>query len=117
MKQMEKEKPGQGVQRKSEEPATDPPVVRRKKLFSGRDLRATTIGWEMAIPIFSGPLIGLFIDQKFSTAPRWTLILLGVGLLSAVMALVRYVSYEMYVMKREIKEKEKEQAKNVNKRD
>ena len=74
-------------------------------MFSARDLRATTIGWEIAIPIVGGPLLGFFLDRQFGTAPRWTLILLGVGVLSAVAAVIRYVRYELYVMNMEVDEK------------
>ena len=79
--------------------------TRRRRMFSARDLRATTIGWEIAIPIVGGPLLGFFLDRQFGTAPRWTLILLGVGVLSAVAAVIRYVRYELYVMNREVDEK------------
>lgn len=80
-------------------------MTRRGRLFSARDLRATTIGWEIAIPIVGGPLLGFFIDRQFGTSPRWTFILLGVGVLSAVAAVIRYVRYEFYVMNREMDEK------------
>ena len=40
---------------------------RRKRLFSSRDLRATTIGWEIAIPIVGGPLFGFILDRRFDT--------------------------------------------------
>ena len=80
-------------------------MSRRGRLFSARDLRVTTIGWEIAIPIVSGPLLGFFIDRQFGTGSRWTLILLGVGVLAAVAAVIRYVRYELYVMNKEVDEK------------
>ena len=80
-------------------------MTRRGRLFSARDLRATTIGWEIAIPIVGGPLLGFFIDRQFGTGPLWTFILLGVGVLSAIAAVIRYVRYELYVMNREVDEK------------
>lgn len=80
-------------------------VTRRKRLFSARDLRATTIGWEIATPIVGGPLLGFFLDTRFDTSPRWTLILLAVGVLSAVAAVIRYVRYEFYLMNKELDEK------------
>jgi len=80
-------------------------VTRRRRLFSARDLRATTIGWEIAIPIVGGPLLGFFLDRQFGTSPRWTMILLGVGVLSAIAAVIRYVKYELYVMHKEENEK------------
>ncbi len=87
------------------EPLKEQKPIRLKRMFSARDLRATTIGWEIAIPIVGGPLLGFFIDRQFGTSPRWTLILLGVGILSAIAAVVRYVRYELYVMNKEVDEK------------
>lgn len=80
-------------------------MTRRKRMFSARDLRATTIGWEIGIPIVGAPLIGYLLDLRFGTSPRWTLILLGVGVISAVAAMIRYVNYEFYVMNKEVNEK------------
>ncbi len=87
------------------EPLNEQKPIRRRRMFSARDLRATTIGWEIAIPIVGGPLLGFFIDRQSGTSPRWTLILLGVGVLSAIAAVVRYVRYELYVMNKEVDEK------------
>ena len=87
------------------EPSDQQKVTRRKRIFSARDLRATTIGWEIAIPIVGGPLLGFFLDRQFGTSPRWTMILLGVGVLSAIAAVIRYVKYELYVMHKEENEK------------
>jgi len=80
-------------------------VTRRRRMFSARDLRSMTIGWEIAIPIVGGPLLGFFLDRRLDTNPRWTLILLGVGVLSAIAAVMRYVKYEFYVMNKEVDEK------------
>ena len=74
-------------------------------MFSARDLRATTIGWEIAIPIVGGAVLGFFIDRQLTTTPRWTLVLLGVGVLSAIAAVIRYVRYELYMMNKEVDEK------------
>ena len=76
----------------------------REWRLKGRDLRASAIGWEISIPIFSGPLLGFLIDRNYGTGARWTIILLLVGLLTAVYSMVKYVRYEIYVMKKEIKE-------------
>ena len=80
-------------------------VTRRRRLFSARDLRATTIGWEIALPTVGGPLLGFLLDRQLATSPRWTLILMGVGVLSAIAAVIRYVKYEFYVMNKEENEK------------
>lgn len=80
--------------------------VRRHKLFSSRDLRATTIGWEIAIPIVGGPFFGFILDRRFDTGVRWTFILLAIGLLSAVVAVLKYIQYEYYLINKEKKEEE-----------
>jgi F0F1-type ATP synthase assembly protein I len=89
-------------------PGQADPETRRKRLFSSRDLRATTIGWEIALPIVIGPVIGFFIDRSKGTGVRWTLILLGVGLFASVTSIVRYVSHEMHIMRRDEEAKRKE---------
>ena len=111
------EKPGANAAQQSQpEPAQEEKVIRRGRMFSARDLRATTIGWEIAIPIVGGPLVGFFLDRQFGTSPRWTLILLGVGVLAAIAAVIRYVRYELYVMNKEVDQKraaELEQMKEL----
>jgi uncharacterized membrane-anchored protein YhcB (DUF1043 family) len=104
---MTEQKPNDGPNRA---PLIDRPegYVRRFKIFSGRDLRASSVGWEVAIPLFAGPLIGFLIDRRLGTGVRWTLILVLVGLILGVIALVRYVRYEMHLMKKEMETKERE---------
>ncbi len=101
---VEKHVPDAAPQGQSE-PSDQQKVTRRGRMFSARDLRATTIGWEIAIPIVGGPLLGFFLDRRLGTSPRWTLILLGVGVLSAIAAVMRYVKYEFYLMNKEENEK------------
>jgi len=96
--------------RKADPLLEDMLLHRRKRLFSSRDLRATTIGWEIAIPIVSGPLIGFILDRRFDTGVRWTFILLGVGLISAVAAVIKYLRFEFYMINKEMEE---EKAKNI----
>jgi hypothetical protein len=40
----------------------------------------TSIGWLMAIPIGAGVLIGHYVDVWRGSGTRWTLALLGAGL-------------------------------------
>ena len=86
--------------------------IRRRKLFSSRDLRATTIGWEIAIPIVGGPFLGFIFDRRLDTGVRWTFILLGIGLVSAIFAVVKYIRYEFYLIN---KEKKEEESKGIRK--
>lgn len=94
-------------------PIEENPVTRRTRLFSGVDLRATTIGWEIALPIVLGPTIGFLIDRNKGTGARWTLILLGVGLVVAVYSVARYIEYEFYLMDKENVKAKKEKEKHV----
>ncbi len=100
---------------KPEEPPKEPIIPsRRKKLFSSSDLKASAIGWEIAIPIFSGPLIGFFLDRQFGTDVRWTMILMGLGLVVATYSVIKYVNQEMHKMNREL-EKKKEELEKLKK--
>lgn len=99
-------------QRQGDDPESREGVpARRRKLFSSRDLRATTIGWEIAIPIVGGPLFGFILDRRFDTGVRWTFILLGIGLISAIFAVVKYIRYELYILNKEKKEEENKDSK------
>jgi len=84
---------------------------RRKQLFTSSDLKASTIGWEIAIPIFSGPLIGFLIDRSFCTDVRWTMILMGTGLAVAIFSVIKFVNHEMHKMNRELEIKKDELEK------
>lgn len=91
-----------------ESPAKEPLFPsRRKQLLSSSDLKASTIGWEIAIPIISGPLIGFLLDRRFGTDVRWTMILMGLGLLVATYSVIKYVNYEMHKMNIELERKKK----------
>ena len=100
------------IPEKQPETLIEEKITRRGRMFSARDLRATTIGWEIAIPIVGGPLLGFFLDRQHGTSPRWTLILLGVGVFAAIAAVIRYVRYEFYLMNREV---EKQRAIELEK--
>jgi F0F1-type ATP synthase assembly protein I len=89
------------------------PSLRKRRLLSGRDLRASTIGWEIAIPLISGPFIGFLLDRRLDTGVRWTIILLIVGLVAAITAVIKYVQYEFYLMKKELKADEEKGIKKV----
>ncbi len=43
-------------------------------------LRATSLGWDLAVPIFGGVLLGYFLDQALSTRYVFTLGLLLSGI-------------------------------------
>lgn len=43
-------------------------------------LRATTLGWDLVLPIFVGTLAGYFLDQRLDTGHVFTLGLLVLGI-------------------------------------
>jgi len=46
----------------------------------GREaVRATTLGWELAVPIFGGVLLGHFLDKQLGTGYTFTVGLLFAG--------------------------------------
>ncbi len=81
-------------------------AVKRKYYphLSGRDLRASSIGWEIALPIVAGPVIGYFIDKRAGSGVLYTLILLGVGLLIAVWNILRFIMYEFSLIRNQQEE-------------
>ncbi len=74
--------------------------------FSGRDLRASSIGWEIALPIVGGPVLGYFVDRQFETGVTFTIVFLVIGLIFSAISLVRFIQYEFTIMEKEKKEKE-----------
>ena len=43
-------------------------------------LRAMSLGWDLAVPIFGGVLLGYFLDQWLGTKPTFTIGLLVFGI-------------------------------------
>jgi ATP synthase protein I len=41
----------------------------------------TSIGWLLAVPIAAGVLVGHYVDIRLGSGTRWTLALLGAGLM------------------------------------
>ncbi len=54
-------------------------------------LRLTTLGWELALPIFGGVLAGYSLDRWLGTRPTFTLGLLTLGLGASVYNLWRVI--------------------------
>jgi hypothetical protein len=45
--------------------------------------RATSLGWDLAVPIVGGVLLGRYLDVRFGEAYAWTLGLLSLGVIVA----------------------------------
>jgi len=92
----------------------DPIKRKYQSSLTGRDLRASSIGWEISLPIVAGPVIGYFIDRRYDTGVTFTLILLGVGLVIGVWNLVRFITYEFSLIRKSEEDLKKENG-NYNK--
>jgi len=58
----------------------------------GREaLTATTLGWELALPIFGGALGGYTLDRWLGTGPGFTIGLLLFGVVSGYYNLARFI--------------------------
>lgn len=71
----------------------------------------TSLGWEMAIPIFVGVLIGSRLDRWFNLNYTFTIILLLLGIMIAYYNLYRHIELEMLRTK-SAKQKKQEEEKN-----
>ncbi|MGC9399097.1 MAG: AtpZ/AtpI family protein [Anaerolineae bacterium] len=56
----------------------------------GEALRASTLGWEMALPMFIGALLGRFLDQRLETGHTFTVGLLFAGAVAGFYNVWRY---------------------------
>ena len=81
-----------------EEPPLNPPSrgEDRPENFWQLVAQATTLGWNLMIPIVGGVLLGRYLDDRFDKEFTWTLSLLLMGVAVAFNNL-----YTMYVGSRE----------------
>jgi predicted F0F1-ATPase subunit len=56
----------------------------------GEAVRASTLGWELALPIFIGVLLGYSLDQRLGTKYIFTVTLLFLGVVAGFYNLWRY---------------------------
>ncbi len=54
-------------------------------------MRATSLGWDLALPIFGGVLIGHLLDQLLSTRYVFTLALLILGIATGFYNVLRSI--------------------------
>ncbi len=54
-------------------------------------LTTTTLGWELALPIFGGVLLGYTLDRQLDTGHSFTIGLLLFGIVSGYYNLVRFI--------------------------
>ena len=66
-----------------------------KKNLLLRAISLTSLGWELAIPIFVGVFIGNRIDRFLNTNYTFTISLLVLGIIIAYYNLYRHIELEM----------------------
>ena len=58
-------------------------------------LAATSLGWDLALPIFGGVLLGHFLDRRLDTGYVFTLGLLILGVVTGFYNVVRAIRREI----------------------
>ncbi len=83
-----------------------------KKSSLLKAISLTSLGWEMAIPIFVGVLIGSRLDIWFNTTYTFTIVLLILGIMIAYYNLYRHIELEMLRTKSAKQKKQEEEKIN-----
>ncbi|MBW6466224.1 MAG: AtpZ/AtpI family protein [Brevefilum sp.] len=60
-----------------------------------RGLGLISLGWEIALPIFGGVILGFYMDRWLQTKYVFTLILLGFGIFTGYYNLYKRIELEM----------------------
>lgn len=64
-----------------------------------RDFLKTSLGWELAIPIFAGAYLGHLLDKATHSSITFMLILTFVGIGVGYYNLMRHIEFEMLLLK------------------
>jgi F0F1-type ATP synthase assembly protein I len=67
----------------------------QKKKIIVKNVSLTTLGWELALPIFGGALLGYHLDKSLNTNHLLTLILLFTGIFMGYYNLIKLIELEM----------------------
>lgn len=60
-----------------------------------KDITLTSLGWDLALPIFGGVFLGYQIDRRMTSSYTFTLVLLVIGIIIAYYNLYRVIEIEM----------------------
>lgn len=63
----------------------------KKKKTSLSITHGGEIGFSIVVPIAGGVLLGVYLDKKFNTAPKLTLVFLFLGVILSFMNLIRII--------------------------
>lgn len=67
---------------------------KEKKTFNG--IALTTLGWELALPIFGGALLGFQIDRNIiGSSYKFTLLLIAAGIIIGYYNIYKYIQIEL----------------------
>lgn len=86
------------------------PVKREPRSFWQDALPALTVGWNLAVPIFGGVLLGYFLDKWFGTGYIFTIGLLVLGIFVGFYMLARTIQ-RLDQQSKEDQEAKKEEKK------
>ena len=75
----------------------DDPGASKRSLI--RDFAKTSLGWELAIPIFAGAYLGHLIDKATSSSITFMLIMTFLGIGVGYYNLVRHIEFEMLLLR------------------
>ena len=67
----------------------------QKKKIIVNNVSLTTLGWELALPIFGGALLGYYLDKSLNTNHLLTLVLLLAGIFMGYYNLIKLIELEM----------------------
>ena len=80
----------------------------KKIKFKGIGIGLISLGWEIAIPIFSGVLIGYYLDRLLNTNYVFKLVLLGFGIFIGYYNIYKRINFE--ILRKKINDEEKSQG-------
>lgn len=81
---------------------------KNKKKFSLKGIGLTSLGWEIALPIFGGVIIGHYLDSLLNTTYQFTLSLLGLGIFIGYYNIFKRIQVEL-LRKNLMNQKKKEE--------
>lgn len=81
---------------------------KEKKKFSLKGIGLTSLGWEIALPIFGGVILGHYLDRLLNTTYMFTLSLLGLGIFIGYYNIYKRIEVEMLKKKLSDQQKKKD---------
>jgi ATP synthase protein I len=77
-------------------------------------LRAMSLGWDLAVPIFGGVLLGYFLDKWLGTRPTFTVGLIFFGIFVSYYNLGKFINRMKKLDEQFLKEKK--ESKTIGKK-